>query len=198
MFHVKHEQLAEVLDWVGVVPPDGLLGRLERFERWLVTEGADAGGIGPADVEHVWERHVLDSLMFAIEAGNPRSILDMGSGVGLPGIPLALLFPEAAVLLVDRSGRRVRLARRAARVCGAENVAVTQASFDELVPQAADLVVMRASLPPNEAPAMMERHRAPGGRSVFGVGVHRPEDLECIRFPGSGILDPGRWLHIMR
>jgi 16S rRNA (guanine527-N7)-methyltransferase len=198
MFHVKHEQLSEVLEWVGVVPPDGLLGRLERFERWLVTEGADAGGIGPADVAQVWERHVLDSLMFAVEAGNPHSILDLGSGIGLPGIPLALLFPEATVLLVDRSGRRVRLARRAARVCGAANVGVTQASFDELAPQAAELVVMRASLPPSEAPAVLERHRAPGGRSVVGVGLQRPNDLECVRFPGSRILDPGRWLHIMR
>ena len=83
-------------------------------------------------------------------------------------------------------------------MCGAVNVHVVQAAFDELPKQDADLVVMRASLPLEDAPEVLLRHRAPGGTAVFGVGVTRPEGLECIRFPGSGILDPGRWLHIMR
>jgi 16S rRNA (guanine527-N7)-methyltransferase len=136
--------------------------------------------------------------MFGVGAEHPRTIVDLGSGVGLPGIPLALLFPEAAVVLVDRSGRRVRLARRAARVCGAENVSVEQASFAATAPQDADLVVMRASLPLDEAPAVLQTHVAEAGRAVLGVGLNRPDDLACARFPGSGILDPGRWLHIMQ
>ena len=198
MFHVKQEQLAEVLDWAGVTAPPGLLGQLERFETWLTLEGADAGGVGPAELPHIWERHLLDALMVACGTASPRRIVDLGSGVGLPGIPLALLYPDAETVLVDRSGRRVRLARRASRVCGAVNVRVVQAAFEELAPQEADLVVMRASLPWEEAPEVLRAHRATGGTAVFGVGVTRPEALECVRFPGSGILDPGRWLHIMR
>lgn len=198
MFHVKHAQLLDVLSWVGVEPPPGLFDALSRFEAWLASEGAEAGGIGPAELPGLWERHVLDALMFAVGAESPRSIVDLGSGVGLPGIPLALLFPEADVLLVDRSGRRMRLARRAARVCGATNVEAIEASFEGLDHRGADLVVMRASLPPDEALAVLEAHRAEGGRAVLGVGVRRPEGLDCVRFPGSGILDPGRWLHIMR
>ncbi|NND84548.1 MAG: class I SAM-dependent methyltransferase, partial [Acidimicrobiia bacterium] len=187
-----------VLRWMGVAGPPGLLERLERFEGWLAAEGADAGGIGPAELPDLWERHVLDSIMFGFEAGSPTRIVDLGSGAGLPGIPLALLFPSAEVMLVDRSGRRVRLARRAARVAGAANVSVVQAGFGELPPQEADLVVMRASLPLDDAPAVLAAHRAEGGRAVLGVGLTRPEGLACTRFPGSGILDPGRWLHIMR
>lgn len=199
MFHVKHAQLDDVLGWVGLEAPPGLLGRLEAFERWLVTEGVVAGGIGPGEVPSVWERHVLDALMFSVGNPAPTKIVDLGSGVGLPGLPLALLHPGAEVVLVDRSGRRMRLARRAARVCGAGNVAAVETTFDDLPPQEADLVVMRASLPQHEAPAELRRHRAQGGVAVLGVGLERPEDMDpCERYPGSRVLDPGRWLHIMR
>jgi 16S rRNA (guanine527-N7)-methyltransferase len=199
MFHVKHAQLTEVLEWIGVPAPDSLFEGLERFAGWLAEEGAAAGGIGPQELEHLWERHVLDSLMFSRGSQHPRRILDLGSGVGLPGIPLALLHPDAEVVLVDRSGRRVRLARRASRVCGAENVTVIESDFLHEGGEPADLVVMRASLPIVDAIPVLEGRRAHGGVAVVGVGLDAPEELTGLtRFPGSAILDPGRWLHIMR
>lgn len=199
MFHVKQAQLTEVLDWVGVAPPPGLFEGLTRFAGWLAGEGAAAGGIGPQELEHLWERHILDSLMFSVDSPHPRRILDLGSGVGLPGIPLALLHPGSEVVLVDRSGRRVRLARRASRVCGADNVTVIESDFLDEGLEPADLVVMRASLPVVDAIPVLEGLRAPGGTAVVGVGLDPFDDItDLTRFPGSAMLDPGRWLHIMR
>ena len=56
----------------------------------------------------------------------PDEVLDVGTGVGLPGIPLAILFPETMVTLLDRGGRRVRLLHRAVRVLGLPNVVIAQ------------------------------------------------------------------------
>ncbi len=199
MFHVKQAQLAEVLDWVGVAASDGLFEGLTRFAGWLAEEGAAAGAIGPQELDHLWERHILDSLMFSVGSQRPRHILDLGSGVGLPGMPLALLHPDAEVALVDRSGRRVRLARRAARVCGADNVTVIETDFLHAGLEPADFVVMRASLPVTDAIPVLEALRTPGGAAVVGVGLDPVDEFAGLaRFPGSSILDPGRWLHIMR
>lgn len=199
MFHVKRRQLDDVLAWVGHAAPVGLLDRLEAFERWLVTEGVVSGGVGPNESD-IWVRHILDSVMFARGFDTPpASIIDLGSGVGLPGVPLALLFPKSAVVLVDRSGRRLASARRVARVLRLESVSTIQAEFSGYFGEA-DGVVMRAALPSDDAGDEIRRHLAPGGVGVLGIGRTAPETKDGIieRFPGSEVLDPGRWLHIMR
>jgi 16S rRNA (guanine527-N7)-methyltransferase len=157
------------------------------------------GGIGPGEAD-IWQRHILDSLMFA--RGIPTgvsSLLDLGSGVGLPGIPLALLLPGAVVTLVDRSRRRMELARRAGRILQLENLETICSDFADLE-ASADVVTMRAALGSKEALPVLLAHVRAGGSTILGVGIERSADLvglqEC--FPGSSVLDPGRWLHIMR
>ncbi len=196
---MKRRQLDDVLAWTGHPAPAGLFDRLEAFEAWLATEAAVSGGVGPNERD-VWVRHVLDSLMFARGFDTaPASIIDLGSGVGLPGVPLALLFPGSAVVLVDRSGRRLASARRAARVLRLESVSTTQAEFSGYS-GVADAVVMRAALGPGDAVHEIRRHLTPGGVGVLGIGraATETEDGVLERFPGSEVLDPGRWLHIMR
>ncbi len=199
MFHVKQVQLAEVLEWVAHPNPDGLFEQLVRFEGWLATEGMASGGIGPGETE-IWERHILDSLMFArgVPTGT-STVLDLGSGVGLPGIPLAMLLPHAVVTLVDRSARRMESARRVGRVLRLVNLETICSDFADL-DAVADAVTMRASLPNKEALAVLLGHVGAGGSTVLGVGMERGTDLPGLqeRFPGSLVLDPGRWLHIMR
>ena len=196
---MKHVQLAEVLEWTGHADPGDLMPRLELFESWLVTEATVAGGIGPDEGGGPWVRHILDSLMFARGInGQPESVLDLGSGVGLPGIPLALLFPQAAVTLVDRSGRRMGLARRAARILDLPSLETATADFEEYA-GTAEVVVMRAALPHKEAAGLLLERMEAGGSAIVGVGLSRDEELggRQERFPGSEVLDAGRWLHIM-
>lgn len=123
----------------------------------------------------------------------------MGSGVGLPGIPLAVLWPETDVLLVDRAGRRVSLARRATRVLGLDNVEVVQADAGHLAAEA-DLVVVRAVAEPDEVRRWGGRLLRPGGRLVVGGSwEERPAaeaGFEVIEVP-SEVLDHPVWLRIM-
>ena len=100
---------------------------LQLYADWLITEAVPAGGLGPREGERLWQRHIGDSLTFAAGWSDvPPEILDVGTGVGLPGIPLAVLFPDTMVTLLDRGGRRVRLVHRAVRILDLPNVVIAK------------------------------------------------------------------------
>ena len=153
MFHGKHsgDGLERAALRVGIDLTALQRTQLDRFGEWLATEAVDAGGIGPAEETRLVDRHLADSIVFAAAwAKAPATILDVGSGVGLPGIPLAILYPDAAVTLLDRSRERCRLARRALRVVGLENVSVDQREALR-AGGTWDAVTFRASLKPVDA-----------------------------------------------
>ncbi len=181
---------------------------MQAFAEWLATEGAEAGGIGPHEASRLWDRHLLDSAIFSTYwAVPPNECLDLGSGVGLPGIVLAILWPDSDLQLVDRSGRRVRLMRRALRVLGLSNATVLEQDISELAGDRQALV-MRATLPPEAAAALCGELLAPGGRAVVGLSrTEAPrvgEELENGAYAGLKtwvetvkVLDPPAWMLIM-
>ena len=176
------------------------LNSLGRYRDWLSEEAVVAGGIGPNESDRLDARHIADSLLFATPfPSDVGEILDLGSGVGLPGIPLAILFPQALVTLVDRSGRRVDLMRRAVRVLQLENVDVDQAEITDLE-QRSQVVVSRAVLSPDTAYDTMNRLIADQGVGVLGGSwTTRPtypswETTEIY----SEVLDQRLWLLIIR
>ena len=115
-------------EWAGFDLGTEQADRLGVFAEWLVREAIPAGGLGPREGAKVWPRHLADSLTFAAgwREGAPAELLDAGTGVGLPGIPLGILFPECHVTLLDRGGRRIRLLRRIVRILALEHVSVAQ------------------------------------------------------------------------
>ncbi len=169
------DDLHRLLPPAGFTLPEPTLTRLAGFGEWLIAEAAPAGGIGPAEVDRVVDRHVLDSLLFATAwqqlGHSPTTLLDLGSGVGLPGIPLAICFSSTPTVLVDRSGRRAQLARRAVRVLGLENVEIRQADFAQIPDANASTVVSRASLPPDLLLGHIERTRSPDGVGIVAASV---------------------------
>ena len=84
--------------------------------------------ISRKDIHHLYERHVLHSLGISriIEFLPETTILDVGTGGGFPGIPLAIFFPESRFHLVDSIGKKVKVAKAVAESLGLENVACTQ------------------------------------------------------------------------
>jgi 16S rRNA G527 N7-methylase RsmG len=104
--------------------------------------------------------------------------LDIGSGVGLPGIPLAILRPETEFLLIDRSEKRCDLASRAINVVGLSNVTVQQRDVTEQQGEY-DAMTMRAAL--KQAAALPHIARLMSPRGVAAVGLRRtrsdPTDL---------------------
>ncbi len=78
----------------------------ERYVQILAGAGIERGLIGPGEVERLWERHVLNSAAVAELIDEGESLADVGSGAGLPGIPIALVRPAAKVILIEPLLRR--------------------------------------------------------------------------------------------
>ena len=157
--------------------------------------------VAPNDLSRFTDRHVVDGLVAAEVLRDTRSglggealqALDLGSGAGLPGIPLAVALPEVAVTLVERSVRKARFLRLAQRELGLDNVTVLCADVGQIPSASADVVTARALMPP---PALWKRVQTllkPGGhllaldrvvrsRQAAAALVDAPAD-----FPGGSI-----------
>ena len=205
MFHGKHVAagLDRAATWAGVPLDPSKRGQLSDFAAWLASEGAEAGGIGPGETDRIVDRHVADSLTFAAAwADVPAQVLDVGAGVGLPGIPLAICYPATTFTLLDRSERRCVLARRAVRVHGLQNVVVEQRDVDQLRSRW-PAIVFRASLRPDRALAVAAPRLAPGGYAVVGLSRSAepsslpdapPGTVVDVLSTGVGVLDSPAWL----
>jgi 16S rRNA (guanine527-N7)-methyltransferase len=186
---------------------------LEQYAQWLEKEAIPAGGLGPREGTRIWPRHIGDSLAFAVAwPDQPVEILDVGTGVGLPGIPLAIAFPDTIVTLLDRGGRRVRLLHRAVRVLNLTNVVIAQGDAFSVADEWGG-VTFRASIPPPEAVGLANRLLEPRSSAVLGLSTREEEperarDLvslaaalgltaEVHEVPKE-VLDGTSWLLIMR
>ncbi len=105
--------------------------------------------ISRKDIQHLPIRHVLHSLAFAkympFKAGS--KILDLGTGGGFPGIPLAILFPEVQFTLIDGRGKKITAVKGIADAIGLKNVQARHQRAEELKQPQFDFVLSRAVAP---------------------------------------------------
>ena len=107
------------------------LGRAERYAWWLGDAAVRRGLIGPREAESVWPRHILNCAVVQELVPHGARTVDIGSGAGLPGIPLALARPDLAIWLVEPLERRVNfLAEVVASLEMEEQVAVLRGRAD--------------------------------------------------------------------
>lgn len=101
--------------------------------------------ISRKDIDNLYEHHVLHSLAIAkiIHFRPGTSVMDLGCGGGFPGIPLAIMFPEAEFHLVDSIGKKVKVAQAVADAIGLKNVKSSHARGEEIKDKY-DFVVTRA------------------------------------------------------
>ncbi|MGH3675786.1 MAG: 16S rRNA (guanine(527)-N(7))-methyltransferase RsmG [Mycobacterium sp.] len=146
MFHVKH------LDVSGPPPAATVLfgdavERARRYAGMLAGAGVERGLIGPREAHRVWDRHLLNSAAVAELLGRGELIVDIGSGAGLPGIPLALARPDLRVTLIEPLLRRSDFLHEVVDDLGLDVTIIRGRAEEEAVRQRvgeADAVVSRA------------------------------------------------------
>ncbi len=129
---------------------DGRLASARRYAAHLVTTGVERGLIGPREAPRVWERHLLNCAVVAELLPDGARVVDLGSGAGLPGIPLALARPDISVVLVEPLARRVDWLREVVEDLGLP-VEIERGRAEEPAVRArwegADVVTARAVAP---------------------------------------------------
>ena len=116
----------------------------ELYRDW----NAKINVISRKDIQNLYEHHVLHSLGIAkvVNFKDGTTIMDLGTGGGFPGIPLAILFPNVQFHLVDSVGKKIKVASEVATAIGLKNVKLSHARAEEIKEQY-DFVVTRAVMP---------------------------------------------------
>ena len=117
------------------------------FARMLATRGVERGLIGPHEVPRLWDRHLLNCAVVADLIGSRyRTLVDIGSGAGLPGLVLAMMRPELSVTLLEPMERRCRFLSECVAELGLANASVLRGRAEDTALRA-DVATARAVAP---------------------------------------------------
>lgn len=188
------QSIIEGVERLGIPLPDGAVERLAAYlallERWNRAYNLTA----VRDPDAMVIRHLLDSLSILPWIEGPR-VLDVGSGAGLPGIPLAVARPGLAFCLLDSNGKRTRFLTQAVAELRLTNVEVVRSRVEDYQPPSLfNSVVSRAFATLAELLASAGRLCAPTGRLLAMKGVF-PDD-ELARLPTGYVLAGVYPLHV--
>ena len=132
--------------------------------------------ISRKDITNLYEHHVLHSLGIAkvINFRPGTTVMDLGTGGGFPGIPLAILFPETHFHLVDSIGKKIRVASEVAQAIGLKNVTFRHCRAEE-EKQKFDFVVSRAVMPLTDLLKIVRKNIASKQQNAL------PNGLICLK-----------------
>jgi len=123
---------------------DQLLEYLGLLQKWNKVYNLTAID----EPDRMLSHHLLDSLSLALSLEGANKLLDVGSGAGLPGIPLAIALPETLWVMLDSNARKTRFIRQAIAHCGLRNAQVVQSRVQDYhAPDSLDFIVSRAYAP---------------------------------------------------
>ena len=152
-----------------------------RYAELLAEQGVDRGVIGPREVDRLWERHLLNSAVLAELLPRQARVLDVGSGAGLPGIPLAIARPDLSVVLLEPMARRVEWLREVVTELELTAEVVRGRAEEEPVREQwgeQDVVTARAVAPLGRLASWCLPLVRPGGQLLALKGASAAEELD--------------------
>ncbi len=195
----EFEQVAEVVF-------KDRLGLALAYASLLETEGVLRGLIGPRETPRLWDRHLLNCGVVAELISPAATIIDVGSGAGLPGIVLAVARPDISVILVEPLARRTTFLDEAVVALGlSDQVAVVRGRAEEQVGRLrGDVVTARAVAPLDRLAGWCLPLTRVGGRMLAMKGASANEEIDAhqdvvarlgggqatIKLCGIGLIDP--------
>jgi 16S rRNA (guanine527-N7)-methyltransferase len=183
MFHVKHAEVPPPPAAADAVFGDAV-SSAHRYAEILAGAGVERGLLGPREMDRVWDRHVLNSAAVAELLHPDEHIVDIGSGAGLPGIPLALARPDVRVTLIEPLLRRSDFLREVIDELGIDCRVVRGRAEDRQVRDEvgeADAVVSRAVASLDKLTKWSAPLLRPGGRMLAIKGERAEEEIRDHR-----------------
>ena len=179
-----------------------------RYAELLATDGVVRGLIGPREAPRIWERHLINCAVMSEMIPFGASVIDVGSGAGLPGIVLAVARPDLTITLVEPLARRTAFLTEAVTTLELDTaVTVVRGRAEDLAggpPAPADVVTARAVAPLDRLAGWCLPLAALGGRLLALKGASADEEVAehrqavtrlgggepVVRLCGAGLIDP--------
>ncbi|GAA1584400.1 16S rRNA (guanine(527)-N(7))-methyltransferase RsmG [Actinoplanes couchii] len=176
----------------------------DRYVSLLATDGVVRGLIGPRETPRLWERHLVNCGVMESLIPQGASVIDVGSGAGLPGLVLAITRPDLTVTLVEPLARRTVFLDEAVASLGLGNVTVVRGRAEEVDLPFADVVTARAVAALDKLAGWCLPLAAVGGRLLAMKGSSAAEEIAAaqnavaslgggeavIHLCGVGVIDP--------
>ncbi|MDO5032195.1 16S rRNA (guanine(527)-N(7))-methyltransferase RsmG [Corynebacterium sp.] len=180
-----------------VDPSDVFGSRLplaQAYHDSLATDGSIRGFIGPREVPRLWERHIINCAVVAEVMPEGATVIDVGSGAGLPGIPLAIARPDLQITLIEPLLKRSNYLSEVKEQLGLDNVTVIRGRAEEgpvkKAVKGADIVTSRAVAPLGKLATWSLPLVRKGGEMIALKGSSVHEELErdaaAIKRAGGG------------
>ena len=158
------------------------LSQAQTYARLLTEVGTERGIVGPAEAARIWDRHLLNCGVISRLIPTRCSLVDLGSGAGLPGIVLAILLPHARVTLVEPMARRAEFLTECVAALGLQNAEVLRGRGEELAGKlTADVVTSRAVAPLDRLAGLSAGLARSGGRVLAMKGATAAAELARAR-----------------
>jgi 16S rRNA (guanine527-N7)-methyltransferase len=147
------------------------------FAQTLANDSDELGLLGPRELDKLWSRHILNSAVVAelVQPGN--KVADVGSGAGLPGIPMAIARPDAEFVLIEPMERRLSWMLQVVEDLDLKNVRVLRSRAEDVTEHDFDIVTARAVAALDKLLKMCVPLLKPGGALIALKGSKAAEEI---------------------
>jgi len=171
---VKHFE-AEPDTAEGIFGPQ--IGLARQYAQKLANDSDELGLLGPRELDKIWSRHILNSAVVAELVKPGELVADVGSGAGLPGIPMAIAAPKTDFVLIEPMDRRASWLQEVVDELDLQNVEGVRARAEEVEGGQFEVVTARAVAALDKLLRLCVPLLKPGGRVIALKGSKAPEEI---------------------